>query len=249
VLAAGLAIAAASPSTSPAVAATSDYKVATQTLPDGKNVVARWNPCQTITFRVNPNWVGPSTTARNAAIADVKTAFARASAATGITFRYAGTTTEIPKDTSTRWYARQTSAEIVVAWVNPSSSTAKTNLLGKSGSSYASGTGGYAFKYWKVGSDPWKGASGRGFVVINALQNSKFRAGFGSGSTRGALLMHEIGHSLGMLHVGATSQLMYPTVLSRSTTGYASGDLAGLKRVGRTAGCVTTPSWVWTNLS
>lgn len=243
-------ISASLPAVSPATAASGDYKLARQSLPDGRSVVARWNPCQTVTYRVNAALTGRTTSQRNAAIRDVQGAFNRVSAATGITFRYVGTTTQIPLNSSAnRWHTRQNSAEIVVAWVGQTRSSTRTNLLGRSGSGFAAGTGGYAFKFWKSGSDPWRGATGRGFVVLDAAQNGKFRAGFGSGPTRGALLLHEIGHSLGLLHVGATSQLMYPTVLSRSTTGFASGDLAGLRRLGSSAGCVTTPGWVWSDLS
>jgi hypothetical protein len=237
--------------TSPASAGASDYKLAYQTLPDGRKAVARWNPCQTIVYRVNPTYLSSNSTTRAKAIAEVKEAFKRASAATGITFKYAGTSTQIPKNTSSnRWHERMSSAEIVVAWVNQTKSDAKTNLLGRTSSgAYSAGTGGYAYKYWRSGSDPWRGVTGRGFVVLDARQNSKFAPGFGSGATRGSLLLHEIGHALGLLHVGATSQTMYPTVLKRSSTGYYSGDATGLKKLGRTSGCITTPTWVWKNVS
>ena len=44
----------------------------------------------------------------------------------------------------------------------------------------------------------WHGAVGRGFVVINASHNRRYESGFGSGVTRGALLLHELGHALGL---------------------------------------------------
>jgi predicted Zn-dependent protease len=85
-------------------------------------------------------------------------------------------------------------------------------------------------------------------VVLDARQNSKFSWGFGRGATRGALLLHEIGHALGLMHVGVTSQTMYPSVVSRASTGFNTGDLAGLRKLGRSAGCLSSPSWVWTDL-
>ena len=231
-----------------AEASSSSYSLATQTLPDGRRVVARWNPCQTITYKVNPTLAAGTASQRSAAVRDVQAAFTRATAATGMTFRYAGTTTQVP--TGSTWYAQQTTAEIVVAWVNPAKTGYKSSLLGRSGTSYTAGTGGYAYKFWKSGSAPWTGATGRGFVVLNAQQNSKFKAGFGTGSTRGELLLHEIGHSLGLNHVGATSQTMYPTILSRSTTaGYGSGDRTGLTKLGATQGCISVPGFVWSDLS
>lgn len=233
-----------------ATADSSDYKLSYQSLPDGRKVAARWNPCQVVTYRVNATYLSGVSAKRARAISEVQEAFRRASAATGITFKYAGTSVQIPRNTSSRrWHQSQTSAEILVAWVNQSGSASRTDLLGRSGSGYAAGTGGYAFKYWKVGSDPWRGVTGRGFVVLDAKQNSKFSWGFGSGATRGALLLHEIGHSLGLMHVGATSQTMYPSVVRRSTTGYNTGDRAGLRKLGTSAGCVSTPSWVWNDLS
>lgn len=234
-----------------AVAGSTSYSLSTQKLPDGRTVVSRWNPCQVITYRVNPDAVSSYSSQRSAAVADVRKAFDLLQAATGITFRYAGTTTQIPKNTSSNpWYARQTSAEIVVSWVNQNSTTYRTNLLSKTSSgAYVSGTGGFAFKYWKTSSTPWTGATGRGYVVLNSAHNRYFKAGFGSGTTRGGLLIHEIGHAMGLRHVGATSEILYPQMLSRSTTAYGSGDRAGLSRLGRNAGCISVPSYAWSDLS
>jgi len=244
------AVSATLPAVSPAAATSSDYALATQTLPDGHKVVARWDPCRTITYSVNARYAAGKSSHRNAAIRDVQAAFARASVATGINFKYVGSTTQIPTNTSAnRWYERQNSAEIVVSWVRQGSSASRSSLLSRVGRGSAAGTGGYAFKYWKVTGSPWTGVTGRGFVVLDGSQIGTFKAGFGSGSTRGALLLHEIGHSLGLLHVGSTSQVMYPTVLPRSYAGYATGDRNGLRHLGTASGCVNAPGWVWTDLS
>jgi len=48
--------------------------------------------------------------------------------------------------------------------------------------------------------------------------------------------------------VGTTSQIMYPVISARTGNGYRSGDLVGLARVGRRAGCISVPSWVWRDL-
>jgi hypothetical protein len=249
-VAATVALAAPSLPASPATADSSGYKISYQTLPDGTKKMARWNPCQVITYRVNPTYLSSMSEKRRKAVSEVQEAFRRASAASGITFKYAGTTSQIPRNTSSsRWFTKQTSAEIVVAWVDQRKSAARTDLLGRSSSGgYAAGTGGYAFKFWKVGGEPWRGVTGRGFVVLDARQNGKFSWGFGSGATRGSLILHEIGHALGLLHVGSTSETMYPTVLRRSSTGYNAGDRAGLKKLGVASGCVSSPSWVWQDL-
>lgn len=238
-------------SATPAEAGSATYSLSRQTYPDGRSVVARWNPCQkVVTYKVNTIHSAKTKSGRAKALRDVKGAFSRLSAATGIKFRYTGASKLIPKSTSSStWQARQKHAEIYVAWVKQSKSSSRTNLLGRSGRGWAAGSGGYAYKFWRVGDDPWKGAIGRGFVVLDGGQNSKFKAGFGKGTTRGDLLLHELGHVMGLNHVGSQSQVMYPTIKKRTASTYRAGDRAGLARLGRSAGCLSVPGWVWKDLS
>jgi len=230
----------------PAAADKSDYKLNRVTLSDGTKLQVRWDPCQKrITFRVNANALPKSQ--RSSARADTKRAMKKLSKATGMNFTYEGRTRQVPQDTARRdWWQRQKKAEIVISWVRQDRSS-RTNLLGAGGSGWAAGTGGYSFKMWTIDGKS-RGAAGRGFVVLDAKQDRKLRPGFGRGSTRGALLMHELGHVVGLEHVGSTGQLMYPTVLSRSDTDYASGDLRGLRLVGRTAGCIDGASSIWNQI-
>jgi hypothetical protein len=247
----GLAALTVPASVTPASANASSYSLSVQTYPDGRRVVARWNPCQkAITYRVNTKYAAKTKAGRARALRDVKKAVSRVSKATGIRFRYVGRSTLIPKDTrGSSWAAREKHAEVYVAWVKQSKKSARTNLLGVSGGRWAAGTGGYAYKFWKVGDDPWSGVTGRGFVVLDSAQNKKFKSGFGSGTTRGDLLMHELGHVMGLNHVSKSSQVMYPTIRRHSVSAYASGDRAGLRRLGRSAGCIGVPGWVWKDLS
>lgn len=56
------------------------------------------------------------------------------------------------------------------------------------------------------------------------------------------VLLHEVGHTMGLSHVGDRHQIMFP-VQSFPIHGYQSGDLAGLREVGRSAGpCVARPA-------
>ena len=50
----------------------------------------------------------------------------------------------------------------------------------------------------------------QGGVVLNAGFNDDLANGFGSGFTWGEVLMHELGHVIGLGHVDSTKQLMYP---------------------------------------
>ncbi len=51
--------------------------------------------------------------------------------------------------------------------------------------------------------------------------------------------LHELGHAMGLDHAGSSRQLMYP-VLQPDLPGLQSGDVEGLRRVGRAAGCRTS---------
>ncbi len=79
-------------------------------------------------------------------------------------------------------------------------------------------------------------------VAAEIVINSSFPAGpsdFGGSNSLGTLLLHELGHTVGLDHVGSTSQVMYPYITAHST--YQGGDRYGLYRVGSRQGC-TTPS-------
>jgi hypothetical protein len=223
------------------------YNVSNWKDPQGKDHRVRWNPCQpAITYAVNPRLSGKTKAARNSALEDVRRAFRRVGNRTGITFRFEGKTDEIPKNTSDEsWADRQKAAEIVVAWVNQSRSTARTNLMTNSGGGYPSGVGGWMMRAWTVSGGDWEAAIGRGFVAINSAHNDLYKPGYGAGMTRGALLLHEIGHAMGLEHVGTTHEIMYPTMLNRSHSNYKDGDRTGLKKVGRPLGCIAGATDAW----
>lgn len=223
------------------------FDVGNWTDPDGKDHRIRWNPCQSaVTFAVNAQLAGGTTKARNAAVADVRSAFKRVSHRTGIPFSFAGRTAEIPRNgKEDSWSTRQKSAEIVVAWVDQTRAKYRTNLITDGGDGLPSGVGGWMMRAWTNSDGNWQAAIGRGFVVLNSGQNSIYKAGFGSGVTRGALLLHEIGHAVGLGHVGTTNEIMYPTMLDRERSKYKDGDRNGLSRVGRKLGCISGASDAW----
>lgn len=207
------------------------YRVSTELMPDGRAIVMRWNPCQTITYKVNV--VVLPTRLRAPVLAEVRTAFVRLGEVSGLRFAYRGTTGEIPRSTS---LDRQT-AEIIVAVTTP----ARTDFPIGGGTL---GYGGRSWYWWWHGSGSrisYGAAITRGFVVLDGTDLGGLRAGFGRGLNRGNLLLHELGHTVGLDHAGAGASLMYPELSPSSPNGYTGGDRAGLALVGRRAGCLSVP--------
>lgn len=183
---------------------------------------ARWNPCQTIGYRVNARQ------ATSGALSDVKGAFTRLSQATGFRFVYRGTTTGIPTLGSNSWYPADT--QIVVAWARRSQSTMLQSYSNAVAVGAAITSGGYAETDGTSVSKIIKGA-----VVVDAARI--YRGGFGTGKTRGDILLHELGHTMGLGHTGGSKQIMYPSLTS-GLARLGQGDLTGLGKHGARLGCV-----------
>jgi hypothetical protein len=207
----------------------------------GLTKVVRWAPCtvvngvrktHVINYKVHAAGVYSRVTL-------VKNAMARLSYATGLHFHYSGLTSYIPqgKLSGTSLFldaARQrkaTGAQLVVAWAYAGTGAGRSNLL----------TGTEA----GVGSISWASSStsqmriGDAGVVMR--RGVHLKSGFTSGGSVGTLLLHELGHAVGLQHVSYPREVMYPIVSSLSPAGYTSGDKAGLYHVGAAMGCFRTP--------
>src|SRR6478736_5981808 len=155
--------------------------------------IARWNPCSgPIGYRVN------LAQAPRGALADVQGAVARVSAATGLRFRYLGTTSVVPSSTDSG-PAYPAGTSLGAAWV-----TGRVDDRGRA----------------------W-GQVVEGAVVVDATQHAE--PGFGTAvrGTRGRMLMHELGHAVGLGHVSDRAQVMYPVDSGPAVWG--AGDRAGLR--------------------
>jgi hypothetical protein len=188
---------------------------------------ARWDPCRTIGYRVNARQ------ATSGAIKDVKGAFKRLGQATGYRFVYRGTTTGIPQNGGNSWYPAGT--QIVVAWARPSQSSMLRLFSNAVGVGSAITSGGYV-----NGDGTSISRIIRGAVVIDS--NRHYRGGFGTGSTRGDIVLHELGHTMGLSHVSASKQIMYPMITS-GLARLGKGDLGGLERRGARLGCIKEATW------
>ncbi len=197
--------------------------------------IARWDPCDgAIGWRVN------AAQATAGALADTRLALARITADTGLRFAYRGTTAIVPGAAKAAAYPKDT--RLVVAWARPGQSRIFTTAMARGG---VAGVGGGSWLYGVVDGKGRKAAQMvKGEVVLDST--NVLEGGFGVGpvrgkqGTRGQLLLHELGHAVGLSHPAGpdTSQIMYPS-LSRKLAVYGAGDRNGLKVVGATNGCLT----------
>lgn len=188
----------------------------------GYNYIARWNPCHKIHYKINAR-----KSPRGGFVKDVRKAIKRVHGASGLRFKYQGRTKIVPKARSTKPYKGKT--DLVIAWAKPK----KRKVLKR--------LGGYGGGAWGHRRGARYGQFYRGFVLLNSKYRYKYPKGFGKGpkhgyGTRGQLLMHELGHSVGLDHVKSRKQIMFHYTLHRKAQ-WGNGDRRGLRKVGRPSGC------------
>ena len=179
---------------------------------------ARWNPCQPITYRVNPS--------RRPAhgLARVRAGFKTISEATGLRFVYAGSTTFIPYRAGQSSSKHVKHADIAVAWSTPRVVPSLAgSTLGMGGAQGDSVNGGPMQLH-------------NGAVVFDATQRLLGPKAWVR-RQRTSLVLHELGHVIGLNHVSDKRQIMSP-VLPGTAPRYARGDLRGLAAVGAKGGCI-----------
>ncbi len=177
----------------------------------------RWNPCAVISYRVNPDHMTRS------AFRAVKWGFRQLSEATGLQFRYAGTTDFVPFRKNQPVSLFPSNADIALAWAKP---TAVPIIKG--------GLAGFATADWtSVGGGDPEYVQGRVVFDLTA------RLGGTKAAVRNArkvLTLHELGHAVGLGHVKDSRQIMAQDSYRKAR--YARGDLRGLARLGAAEGCV-----------
>ncbi len=153
----------------------------------------------------------------------VTNAVHRLSQATGLHFVYDGATSEgpfrerlsyQPNRYGDRW------APVLVSWVtakeNPVMASAVTGEGGSSAFGFPGGPSAYV----------------SGAVELDAAKlTSELKRPDGKRVVR-AVVLHELGHLVGLDHVSAANQLMYPQI-QPGVTDFGTGDLTGLAALGR----------------
>ena len=200
---------------------------------------ARYNPCEPIRYVVNLDRSPPDfAPALDQALAEV-------TAATGIAFQNEGTTTEKAKlvlqaEETFFNFAPDTKGfreQYLAALGRPSY---QPDRYGKDRwapvlISWASFKEfGQPFSFLGIGaSDPRDVGTNPVYVSGTVVLNSD-----APDRDLKPTIMHELGHLVGLGHVNTRSELMSPT---EEATTWGPGDLEGLRRVGRSGGCIQTP--------
>ena len=177
-----------------------------------------WDPCRTVRYVVNPAGAPPG----GAGL--VAEAVARTSAATGLQLVDEGTTDERfspdrrayqPTRYGERW------APVLITWADGATVPELAgNVLGVGGATSASAPDGQLVYV-------------SGVLALDAADVSATMAqADGTGRAR-AIVQHELGHLVGLAHVGDPRELMFTEESPLQTDDWGSGDRQGLALLGQ----------------
>ena len=184
----------------------------------------RYDPCKPIRYVINRS------DAPEGAIDDLEQSIALFEDAMDVDFVSEGFTDEVPTPDRPAYqpdrYGKGRWAPILFAWVPPEQLLQPDDqAVGAAGSALV------------------ENARGRlvyvtGTVTFNS--EAKLLPGFELGDSWGDVALHELGHIVGLAHVDDDTQVMYEDVTAGDAR-LGAGDLEGLERLGRSAGCVAAP--------
>lgn len=170
-----------------------------------------WEPCAPVELVVNPDGGPPG------AVDQVRAAAAQVEAASGVQLRVAGTTRERPSEDRDEAMLRYPGgwAPALVAWTDTEETPSfDDDRLGQAAPSGSTLNG----PHWVSGQ-----------VLLDEDLATDAPAELRAAATHHVLL-HELGHLLGLAHVGDPDEVMYPGGEHQTTLG--PGDTAGLRVLG-----------------
>ncbi|MGY1724895.1 matrixin family metalloprotease [Blastococcus sp. SYSU DS0533] len=197
----------------PAVAGSYAYAAVQE---DGVTPVA-YDPCREIRYVLRPEAAPPGTEGL------VHEAIARIGEATGLRFVHDGPTDEPvggerapfqPDRYGDRW------APVLIGWATEAEDpTLAGDVVGAAGSTAVS-----------LGDGPRVYVTGT--VTLDAGQAPELLAQPGGATALRSVVLHELGHLVGLSHVDDDRELMYPEA-RRTVTDFADGDRTGLSALGQ----------------
>jgi hypothetical protein len=197
-------------------AATGSTAYVLQKSPDPSQPFVAYDPCRPVHYVVRPDNAPPGTDLL------IQEAVARVSAASGLQFVYDGATSEAPLETRETYqperYGKQW-APVLIAWSNPEETP---GLAGK-----VAGMGGSAYAH--TPGEPFVHVAGQ--VKLDAPGLAETLTWRDGPAHVRAVIMHELGHVLGLDHVDDPTQLMFGE--NRGQLDFGDGDRAGLSVLGR----------------
>jgi hypothetical protein len=187
-----------------------------------QGVPTRWNPCEPIHYVVN------ASLAPQGSLDDVHEAVSRISAATGIAFEYEGTTDEEasayreayqPERYGERW------APVLIAWAYPGD----TDIPFEHGDEVAA-----AVAVPVIPPTRFEDVYVSGWIALNTDDPNP--PGFDLPGQQGPVILHELGHLMGLGHVERPGEIMHPA--GGGVVDLGPGDREGLRQLGAAGGCI-----------
>lgn len=175
----------------------------------GSDEPVGWSPCRKIHYVVNPDGSPPEwQTLVQDSIAEVEDR-------TGLAFHYDGTTEE--RNFQDRFAPNGDALPVLIGWAD------EEEVPGLEGD--VAGIGGATYR--ELGR---RRAYVTGMVVFDVDTYDKLASSKDTEAVQLAVLLHELGHLVGLAHVKDRGEIMYADGVTR--TSYGTGDLDGLARLG-----------------
>ena len=192
-------------------------------LDPGTNQPVRYDPCTPIHYVINP------ADAPRGGLDDIHEAVRFTAEASGLRFSFDGLVDE-PLLSGQRDPVQETRygprwAPLLIGWIPFDSDIFEVDGVGVAGSAIERNRDGRLVYV-------------TGSIVLNGAD--QLDNGFRPGKTWGKVVLHELGHVLGLDHVVDPAQVMHPSLVS-SPAAWGAGDLAGLRLLGPDSGCLSVP--------